>query len=165
MPNMSVKGLDDLVSFMKSLEGDVDGILKAAVYDGANVLAEEIRKGIERLPIESRYVAKNDDKLEGITKEQKDGLLEGFGISPFRKESGYINQKIGFAGYNKTKTVKYPQGQPNALIARSIESGSSVRQKRPFVRPAVNRAKARAVAAVQAKLDDEIKKLSKENNL
>ena len=71
-------------------------------------------------------------------------------------DNGYINTKIGFDGYNATKTKKYPNGQPNALIARSIESGTSKHQKTPFVRPAISKAKAKAEAAMAASVDKDI---------
>ena len=76
---------------------------------------------------------------------EKQGLLEGFGISPMENENGYYNVKLGFDGYNSVKTHKYKQGQPNVLIARITESGSSYRAKTPFIRPAVNSTKNEAI--------------------
>ena len=32
-----------------------------------------------------------------------------------------LNVKLGFDGYNGMKTKKYPKGQPNVLLARSIK--------------------------------------------
>ena len=63
---------------------------------------------------------------------------------------------MGFDGYNEVKTRKYPNGQPNALMARSIESGSSARDKYPFIRPAVQATRKQAIAAAEAKLDKKI---------
>ena len=45
------------------------------------------------------------------------------------------------------------------MIARSVESGSSVRDKHPFVRPAVNAAKAEALKACEKVIDEETKKI------
>ena len=85
--------------------------------------------------------------------------MDGFGVSPLQDDSGYRNVKLGFDGYNSVKTKKYPQGQPNALIARVTESGSSYREKTPFIRPAVNAARKPAEKAGQAKIDEKIKSI------
>ena len=78
-----------------------------------------------------------------------------------QNENGYINVKLGFDGYNSVKTKKYPKGQPNALIARVTESGSSYRTKTPFIRPAVRATKKAAEQAGQAKIDERIAALGK----
>ena len=74
-------------------------------------------------------------------------------------QNGYLNVKIGFDGYNRTKTDQYPQGQPNQLVARGVESGTSWKQKHPFIRPAVTRARKKAEEKMAEVLDYEIKKI------
>ena len=91
-----------------------------------------------------------------LSDKEKQGLLDGFGVSPMQDDGGYINVKLGFDGYNGVKTKKYPKGQPNALIARVTESGSSYREKTPFIRPAVNASKKQAEQAGQMKIDEKI---------
>lgn len=83
--------------------------------------------------------------MSRLSEEQKKGLLDGFGVSRMQDDSGYKNVKLGFDGYNSVKTKKYPNGQPNVLIARVTESGSSYQQKTPFVRPAVNASRKEAL--------------------
>ena len=95
--------------------------------------------------------------MSKLSQEQKKGLLEGFGVSPIQNSDGYINVKIGFAGYNSVKTKKYPKGQPNALIARVTNSGSSYRQKTRFVDKAVSSTRNQAEKAGQAKIDAKIR--------
>ena len=73
----------------------------------------------------------------------------------------FINVKVGMDGYNSETSRKYPKGQPNALIARSLESGSSFAPKRAFIGPAVNRTKGAAEKAIAQKLEEEIKKTMK----
>ena len=97
----------------------------------------------------------------GVTAPQKAGLIDGMGISPMQDDGGYLNVKIGFDGYNATKTEKYPQGQPNQLVARGVESGTSWKQKKPFIRPAINASKSRAEAEMARILDQEIEKITK----
>lgn len=76
-----------------------------------------------------------------------------------QNDKGYLNVKIGFDGYNRTKTEKYPKGQPNQLVARGVESGTSWKQKKPFIRPAVNRTKKKAEQMMAEILDKEINKI------
>ena len=49
----------------------------------------------------------------------------------------------------------------NQLVARGIESGTSWKQKCPFVRPAINRSRKRAEAKMAQVIDDEIAKVMK----
>jgi hypothetical protein len=59
------------------------------------------------------------------------------------------------------KTKNFPNGQPNSMIARSVNSGSSFRQRIPFVDNAVNSAKSRAEERMKQKLDEAIEKAIK----
>jgi hypothetical protein len=61
-------------------------------------------------------------------------------------------------GYNNVITKKYPKGQPNNMIARSCESGSSSMIKQPFMRTAVNASRSRAEQKMAEILTAEIKK-------
>ena len=97
------------------------------------------------------------NKLTGISRKQKQDLIAGFGLSPMEDSGDFINTKAGFEGYGSIKTKKYPKGTPNAMLMRSVESGTSFREKRPTVRPAVNRAKKRAQEAMEKELDKQIK--------
>ena len=87
--------------------------------------------------------------------------MDGFGISRLKDDDGFVNVKLGFDGYNSTKTEKYPNGQPNVLIARSVNSGTTFRKKTKFVDKAVDSAKKAAEAAMDAACSREIEKIMK----
>ena len=74
-----------------------------------------------------------------------------------QRTDGYYNVKLGFDGYDNVKTDSYPHGRPIMMIARSLESGSSVREKHPFIRPAINSSKKAALEACQRIIDEEMK--------
>jgi hypothetical protein len=131
-----------------------------AIYEGAAIVADEVKKGIESIPIDDRYAA-GGTMLHGITQEQKQGLIDGFGIASMQNENGYLHVKLGFNGYNSMRTKNFPNGQPNSMIARSVNSGSSFRQRIPFVDNAVNSAKSRAEEKMKQKLDEAIEKAIK----
>ena len=90
---------------------------------------------------------------------QKRGLIDGFGISGLQNDNGFHNVKLGFDGYNATKTEDYPNGQPNQLVARGVESGTSWKQKKPFIRPAINASRKEAEKKMAEVIDEEIQKL------
>lgn len=152
------KGLDSYISYLQRVDAVTDEAIGEAVYEMAKVVADSVRSGIQALPTVSNQanIATYKKGYSRLSDEEKQGLLNGFGVSPMQDDGGYINVKLGFDGYNSVKTKKYPQGQPNALIARVTESGSSYREKTPFIRPAVNASKKQAEQAGQMKIDEKI---------
>lgn len=101
--------------YMENLEylknyRNVIGIAKRALYEGADVAADEVRKRLQ---------------------EHKDSgdLLDSMFIQKMKEEDGGVYTMIGFAGYDR-------DGVPNVMKARALESGTSKQRKTPFIRPA-----------------------------
>lgn len=160
MARIEIRGFDELELQLSKL-ADPE-LAKDVVMAGAQPVADEIRKSIEALPEDKfRYLKKNE-VFTGVPKQQKQDLLDSLGIAPPDVDyDGNTNTKIGFDGYGKIPTKKYPKGVPNQLLARAIESGSSVRKKTPFIRKAVNKSKKLAEAEMQKKLDEKIEIIMK----
>lgn len=144
-------GIEKIITGFIRMDKNVGKVMSKGLYEGAGVVADEIKGRIEALPIQERkrtgyapwITGKGDyDELKGITSYQKQGLIDGFGIAKFSHGGDSVETTIGFDGYNE-------RGEPNQLIARSIESGSSVRRKNPFVRPGFNASKGRAEKAIE----------------
>lgn len=135
---LTFKGLEEYERKLSQIAKDIKKICGRTTYEGAKIIADEIRKGIDGLP-----------ERTGVTKR---GLQSGFGISKLQNDDGYYNVKLGFDGYNEN-------GVPNQLMARAFESGTSKLQKHPFVRPAINHSKNRAESKMAEVLDDEMKKM------
>lgn len=161
MARMKFNGLKEYELRLSKLAAGSEEIAKKAIYEGANVVADAIRKNLEALPDEKFRYLRGDDKFTGLPEQQKKDLVASFGVTPIDEQDGIYSAKIGFDGYGSITTKKYPQGIPNQLLARAVESGSSVRQKTPFVRPAVNASKAKAEKAMADTIDKEIEKLMK----
>ena len=161
MAKITFPGLNDYELMISRLSKGVDDIAGKAIYAGAGIVADAIKENIKALPIVRGYGTTESPLPGGVTAPQKAGLIDGMGISPMQDDGGYLNVKIGFDGYNATKTEKYPQGQPNQLVARGVESGTSWKQKKPFIRPAINASKSRAEAEMARILDQEIEKITK----
>ena len=161
MAKITFPGLNDYELMISRLTKNVDSVAGKAIYAGAGIVADAIKENIKDLPIVRGYGTKENPLPGGVTAPQKAGLIDGLGISPMQNDGGYLNVKIGFDGYNATKTDKYPQGQPNQLVARGVESGTSWKEKKPFIRPAINASKSRAEAEMARILDQEIEKITK----
>lgn len=160
MAKINYSGIDDYAKALGELWKESEKIITQAVYDGAGVVADEIRAGLKKLPIDNRQ-GTSDSKLKGVTRKQKADLINAFGIAPIENDGDSINTRLGFDGYGSVPTKKYPNGVPNAMLMRSVESGNSFRKKTPVVRPAVTRARKKAEQKMGETLDREIKERMK----
>lgn len=144
MAKLSVKGLDKYISDLSQLSNAVDDDLGKAIYAGAQIVADAARAGIESIP-----VGKNPIKGE-IEQVQKDGLLQGLGIASMQLKGTELNVKLGMDGYNA-------KGQPNSMILRSIEAGTSWgRPANPVVKRAVNKTRRQAEQAMVKAFEEAI---------
>lgn len=161
MATFEFGGIDTYIKQLNKLQAATkDGVVGKTVYAGASVVADAVKDAIRSLPVGSGHAAR-DELVDTVTLPQKEGLLAGFGISRMKDDNGFVNVKLGFAGYNATRTAKYPRGQPNALIARAVNSGTSFRKKTQFVDKAVTASKKTAEAAMDAACSREIEKIMK----
>lgn len=163
MAKMKVQGTEEYALKLSKLGKDINKVAGKAIFGAADIVANEIKANIANLEAKhDKYnLAAFRKKEKGmLTIAQKKGLLESFGITKMEKnEKGYIDVKLGFDGYNSVKTKTYPKGQPNQLIARTLESGSSFMDPVPFVRPAVNATRRAAKEKMQQVIDEEAKKI------
>lgn len=161
MATLRMQGLKEYEEMLSKLDKDTVPMIGRAIYEGGKVVADEFRREVEALPVVAPNVrGTSERKLAGITSEQKRGLLQGLGIAKMRSRDGVHDIKIGFDGYNNVHTKKYPGGQPNAMIARSVNTGSSFRAATYFADRAARNSKARAEKAMQQQFDKDLKKIS-----
>lgn len=158
------KGLNNYIAYLQKLNLVTDEVIGEAVYEMAKVVADKVRANIQALPAVSNEanIATYKKGKSRLSEPEKQGLLDGFGVAPLQNDNGYLNVKLGFDGYNSIKTKKYPKGQPNALMARVTESGSQYRDKTPFMRPAVNATRPKAIKAAQVTIDEKIQTIDQE---
>lgn len=161
MAKIEFKGLKEYrlkLQQLSALAGE--RVIGAAVYDGAEIAADIIRQEIQSLPTDEHWGTPEHQKA-GPSKEEKDGLLESFGITPIRNDNGFINVKLGFDGYQGKPTRKYPRGKPNQMVARSVESGTSFMRQTAFMKSAVRKARGQAKAAMKKRVEQEIESIMK----
>ena len=175
-----VTGFEKLVKNMIALQGATDEMLQKSIYPGAGLMADEVRKAIENLPetdtdvndVRYQSLRKADSYKRsemkkgkapkgaprGATKTEKKGMLEGLGLAPIRMDKDFINTKAGMDGYNDNRTAAWPKGKPNVMIARAIESGTSFRQKTPFIEPTYRKNKEKALELMAKEFDSLVTK-------
>ena len=125
MATIEFKGIDAYMKLLASLGPAAEGICKYAIYDAAGVVVEAIK---QNTPVDTG------------------DLKKSVGLANMQNKDGFIYTKVVFDGYDQ-------KGTPNSIKARVLESGSSTRQKKPFIRPAVNRVKKQAEQLIETNLD------------
>jgi len=160
MAKLNVKGLTDFSIQLAELQRGSPQVMSAAVYAGSGKMVEAVKTEIQALPTQEGYMRPGDLR-DTVTKREKEELLSHVGISAITLENGVCSAAIGFDGYTKTATKKYPGGVPVPLIARSVESGSSVRVKHPFMRSAANKNKYAIQEAMKAAAEAKINEITK----
>ena len=161
MATMKVKGLDEFVETLNMIGEKTGGVSKKCAYDGARLMADGIKEKVEQLPIDSDGFTVGTDPLNVITAQDRADLAACVGISRIENNGMATTVSVSFDGYISRTERKYPNGVPAALIARSLEKGTSVRAKKPFLRPAVNAKKAAALAAMQETMAESIAQIQK----
>lgn len=158
------KGCDTYLSMLQKMEDSGSKVCGKALYAGAKVVADAIKSNLQGLgTVDNAYNLKayKGGYKSKLSAAQKQGLIDGFGIAKAETKNGMRNVKVGFEGYNSVKTKKYPNGQPNPLIARVVEGGSDYFDKTPFVKPAVQKSKQAAIEAMQKVIEEEFKQFTK----
>ena len=163
MGRMTVTGLDDFSARIGKLGSASAGMIRQSMYDGAAQMKAAYEAEILALPAAEHHPLKEGELMTGITDTNRQDLLNGLYVRKFATEGGQHYTVIGFNGYGspETATKRYPNGLPNALLARSINSGSSVRRKNRFAARAKTRSQEAAKAAMAetfSRLTDEIMK-------
>lgn len=160
---MTFSGTDELAEMLDNLAENTNAVAHQILYAGAGVVADAVTAATNTLPTEEPHAtarANNARQYNVITDAERDELAKHVYIGRHKRDSEDISTMVTFTGYMTRKEKKFPQGVPAALIARSIESGSSVRRKHPFVRRAVNAVKDQVQAAMEAAAREKIKELT-----
>lgn len=162
MAKIKMVGMETYIQQIRTIE-DPAKVCRAAVKAGAGVIADGIRQELqsEVLAVSDKTaLAAYQHKFPMYCSEsQKKGLLKGLGITKIHVKRGIYEAKVGFDGYNDVKTKLWPEGQPNALIAQSVESGRTWMIKQPFVRPTVKRLENTALVAMKQAADKKLEEI------
>lgn len=153
---------DEYIAKISALEAaTLTGVLGPAVYTGADIVTGEIRAALDALPTDEGY-GTPDHPTAGPKIGQVKALKATLGIASAQMDgSGLCNVKIGWDGYNHIKTKRWPKGEPNQMVARSIERGTSFMTANPFVKPTMAKVRKRTIAAMKEAVDQAIEQQMK----
>lgn len=151
MAKIKFEGIENVIREFERLYGHSDDLCKAALSAGCAVIGNAQKAAIEGIPTDSRKYVKG--MRNGIRPEAKKALIDSYGIAPVKTKNFTYDRKTGFDGYNSIKTDRWPKGQPNAMVARSVETGTSFLKPYRFMDKAAKAAQAEAEAAMQEALD------------
>jgi hypothetical protein len=101
---MKVDGMAEISELLDKMEKQAPKVASRALYEGAGVMAKEIREQIEAIKTEPFKYAKEGQRLP--SPEEKEVLLNaGAGIAKFDKNSTEVDTSVGFnsAGYADVK--------------------------------------------------------------
>lgn len=159
------KGLKEYVEKLERLSNtfNTEACIELAVKEGSDVVAEYTMKELQAMPVDNRPYVK-DGMRTSVTKKVKEELIKSFGVTPLANYDGFINKKTGVAyGYNGVRTRRYPKGQPNVVIARSLEKGTSFMPKNPVFSRASRKARKPCLAVMEKSLNESIEAICKNN--
>lgn len=127
---------EDFAIKLSRLDTDINEIAKKAIYAGAKIVADAMKVNLESV----------------ISDEATGQLVEALGITPIGMMGSEWSAHIGFDGYDR-------DGVAFQLIARVLESGTSTRQKKPFVRTTMNQTKSKVAETMKNVVEEEIHKI------
>lgn len=161
MATITFKNGDDYLFRLSKLEAQAkDEICGKAIYGAAAIVADAIRNEMEALPTDENW-GSAENPTKGPKRKQLDGLSQSLGISSMEDDGGFLNVKIGFDGYNDIKTKRWPNGQPNQMVARSVERGTTWMKANAFVKRACAASRKQALASMQKTVEESIEKIMK----
>ena len=146
------RGLSEYLAQLENLEHRADGMAGQAIWEGAKVVADQVKQNLEALPAdEPKPAYQKTEGRRNPTPEEKQGLIDGWGISRKETRSGYINIKTGFSGTNAN-------GTKNASVAMRFEAGNEYCRRLAPVSSAIRQSKGAAEAAMKAKIEELLQK-------
>ena len=156
---MKVDGMAEISETLSKLEDKAPGAAARALYKGAGIMAEEIKKGAEQIQTAPfRYVRDGASRLPS-PEEKAIVLAAGAGIAKFDKNATEVNTSVGY----KASGYAYLKGKqkPVPLIVNAINSGTSFMQKQPFIRKAAKSGGSKAIQVMKDSIEQDFSDLTK----
>jgi len=156
--SFTVSGMDELLRGMDKIPEKAAKVAAEALYEGAGVVADEVGRAVQGIATKPFVKAKGGFKRMASPEEKAILMQARKGIAKFRNNGTEVNTSVGFqnSGYADLDGERVPI----PLIANAINSGTSFRQKQPFMRKAFAQSKNKATAAIENGIrsrEDELK--------
>jgi len=157
MARLSDDRVEAFINLCIFTDKELSNIIKRSIFKGGKLMGNAVGRAVASLPVDDSD--HHHGRRKSITSRQKLGLIKSYGIARVRETRYGWNVKLGFDGYNDIITPKYPKGQPNAMIARALNSGTSFMEKYPFMDSTVNANKDATVDAIEKEFDKRVDKI------
>lgn len=143
MAKVDVKMPEDFLLKVSRLADQTDVIIPKALEAGGEVVLDKVKSNLSSvIGSGTKYPSESTGELEGA-----------LGLTTAKQDrNGDFNVKVGFAEPRS-------DGESNAKIANIIEYGKHGQPAKPFLKPAKAATRKACIAAMTAKLDEEIEKL------
>lgn len=161
MANIKIEGMDEWLECLIATERQTANICGRSIYPGAKIVANTCKEIMEKLPTDDmlfRMSEKYGALREGLTKRQMRQLIASMGIASMQYSKGEYHVKLGFDGYNDIKSERWPEGQPNMMLARALNRGTSFLRAHPFMDQTETRSKGKAEKAIEEQFYNELDK-------
>lgn len=135
------EGVQDAIAELDEMSGRMLDICKMAVYSGAHVEFDAVKQQISAL----------DESA--INQHGRAELLAGLSSSKIKVEGGGVSAAITMAGYFTDHTGRQV---PRALIAHSLNKGTSTMQATHMIDKAVRNCRADVEKAMKERIEKEI---------
>lgn len=159
---LQVDGMAEISEMLDKMAEAAPAAASRALYEGAGMMADELRKGAESIRTEPfKYAPPGDTRLP--SPEEKDAVVQAaIGIAKFGKHGTEVDTSVGFrnSGYVEIAGKK----RPIPAIANSINSGTSFMKKQPFFRKAARSGAPKAMEKMRESIDDTYAKFLEEMN-
>ena len=158
MSAIKVEGMEEYLRLLDLNYKQLERMCGRSLYPGAKVIANDCKKRLQNLRTDDTYAAYHGGFKRGLTRRQKTGLIESLGIAKIRRKGGGFDVKLGFDGYNDVVTDRWPKGQPNMMIARSVNKGTSFMEAQPFMDQCIEAKRAEVEEAIEQQFYKELGK-------
>ena len=158
---MIPEGVDEITKMLNSLGENADRAASSGLYDGAAVMADEVKSHARAIRSVKFHYAKFPPKvMRDVSHEEKEAVQNGVGIARFEHTTGNVMTSVG---YGRTAGYAMIAGRKKAIpmIANAINSGTSFLRKQPFFRHAVLTGTRPASEAIQKTIEDKLDQMIK----
>lgn len=155
---MKVDGMAELSELLSQMEEKAPAVAARALYDGAGIMADEIRKGTDTIKTAPFKYARNGTRLPS-PEEKEIVTAAAVGIAKFDKNGTEVDTSVGFrqSGYAELNGKQ----KPIPVIVNAINSGTSFMNKQPFIRKAANSGAPKAMKAMKDRIEGDFEAMKK----
>ena len=152
--SIKAEGLNEISSMLEDMGKEAHNAAAAGLYEGAGYMADALSKAVETIKTEKYRHAENGQMRMPSPEEKRILQNAAKGIAKFKGSGAELDTSVGFSksGY----AMLMGKRKPVAMIASSINSGTSFMKKQPFIRKTVSREGKKAVKVIEKAISDRI---------